>query len=81
MSVRECWRLTGVKARRDRLLGIQAALEELDVEWNMHPMVNPLVCCPRCGEEKLEPYEHPASFCGLSLNLSGEVDSANTGTQ
>jgi hypothetical protein len=62
--------LTGVKARRDRLLAIQAALEELDVEWNMHPMVNPLVCCPRCGEEKLEPYEHPdrkrdRSYAGL----------------
>jgi TIR domain len=54
--------LTGVRARRDRLLAIQGALDELDVNWNLHPMVNPLVCCPRCGEEKLEAFEQDYAY-------------------
>jgi hypothetical protein len=49
--------LTGNRARKDRLMAIQEAIAELDVEWNMHPMVGPLICCPRCGHEKLEGYE------------------------
>jgi hypothetical protein len=62
--------LTGKRARKDRLLAIQAAIEELDVEWNIHPMVNLMVCCPRCGEEKLQAFEQhyrdrDGSFAGL----------------
>lgn len=62
--------LTGVRARRDRLLAIQSALDDLDVAWNMHPMVGPMVCCPRCGEEKLDGYEdhddrHDRVYSGL----------------
>jgi hypothetical protein len=49
--------MTGTRTRKDRLLAIQAAIQELDVEWNIHPMVGPMVCCPRCGNEKLEGYE------------------------
>jgi hypothetical protein len=49
--------LTGTRARRDRLMAIQEAIEELDIEWNIHPMVGPMACCPRCGEEKLEAFE------------------------
>ena len=45
--------LTGTRTRKDRLLAIQSAIEELDVEWIIHPMVGPMVCCPRCGNEKL----------------------------
>jgi len=49
--------LTGTRSRKERLLAIQAVISELDIEWNIHPMVGPLACCPRCGREKLEGYE------------------------
>lgn len=75
--------LTGTRARKDRLLAIQAAIEELDVEWNMHPMVGPMVCCPRCGNEKLEGYEqtdykndrrYAGLFCAqCNWNGGGEI--------
>ena len=45
------------RSRKERLLAIQPPIEELDVEWNIHPMVGPLACCPRCGRERLEGYE------------------------
>jgi hypothetical protein len=62
--------LTGTRARKDRLRAIQAAIEELDVEWNLHPMVGPMICCPRCGNEKLEAYdqtdyEHDRRYAGM----------------
>jgi hypothetical protein len=50
--------LTGSRARRQRLLAIQAALEEMDVQWITHPALPPMVCCPQCGEtDKLEPWQ------------------------
>ena len=62
--------LTGTRTRKDRLMAIQAAIEELDVEWTIHPMVGPMACCPRCGNEKLEGFEqtdhkNDRSYAGL----------------
>jgi hypothetical protein len=62
--------LTGTRARKDRMLAIQAAIDQLDVEWNIHPLVPPMVCCPRCGHEKLEgygrtDYEHDRTYAGM----------------
>jgi hypothetical protein len=42
--------LTGARTRRLRLLAIQGALEEMDVQWITHPPLAPMVCCPKCGE-------------------------------
>jgi hypothetical protein len=42
--------LTGARTRRQRLLAIQGALEEMEVQWITHPLLPPMVCCPRCGE-------------------------------
>ena len=42
--------LTGSRTRRQRLLAIQAALQEMDVDWITHPALRPMICCPRCGE-------------------------------
>ena len=50
--------LTGSRTRRQRLLAIQTALQEMDVNWITHPALPPMVCCPRCGErETLEAWE------------------------
>jgi hypothetical protein len=62
--------LTGTRSRKERLLAIQAAISELDIEWNIHPMVAPLACCPRCGREKLEgyyqtDYKYDRTYTGL----------------
>jgi hypothetical protein len=42
--------LTGSRTKRQRLLAIQSAIEEMDVQWITHPLLPPMVCCPRCGE-------------------------------
>jgi predicted RNA-binding Zn-ribbon protein involved in translation (DUF1610 family) len=42
--------ITGTRTRKSRLMAIQKALDEMDVEWILHPMSNPMVCCPNCGE-------------------------------
>lgn len=42
--------LTGFRTRCQRLLAIQAALDEMDVQWITHPALPPMVCCPSCGE-------------------------------
>jgi len=44
--------LTGVRTRKLRLMAIQSALYDLDVNWITHPAVIPILCCPKCGEEK-----------------------------
>ena len=50
--------LTGTRTRQQRLLAIQRALEEMDVQWIQHPCLPPMVCCPRCGEtETLKSWE------------------------
>ena len=71
--------MTGTRTRKDRLLAIQAAVEELDVEWNIHPMVGPMVCCPRCGNEKLEgweqsDYKNDRSYAGMKCLRCGWSD-------
>lgn len=64
--------LTGTRSRKARLLAIQAAIAELDIEWKTHPNVGgaPLACCPRCGHEQLKGYEetdieNDRSYSGL----------------
>ena len=42
--------LTGLRTRRLRLLAIQGALQDMDVNWITHPALPPMVCCPTCGE-------------------------------
>jgi hypothetical protein len=50
--------LTGSRTKRQRLMAIQSALEEMDVQWITHPLVPPMVCCPKCGEtETLEGWQ------------------------
>jgi hypothetical protein len=50
--------LTGTRTRRLRLLAIQAVLQEMDVQWITHPLLPPMVCCPKCGEtDTLEPWQ------------------------
>jgi len=47
--------LTGHRSKRERLMAIQGAIYEMDVQWTTHPAARPLVCCPKCGEtEELE---------------------------
>jgi|GEM_PF-767664 len=66
--------LTGARSRNERLMAIQAAIEELDVEWNVHPMMGPMACCPECGNEKLEGFlqtddEHDRTYSGLHCKI------------
>jgi hypothetical protein len=50
--------LLGVRTRRLRLLAIQGALDDMDVEWFTSPAAPPLLCCPSCGEtDYLESWE------------------------
>ncbi|MCU1303603.1 MAG: hypothetical protein JWQ87_3887 [Candidatus Sulfotelmatobacter sp.] len=42
--------LTGARTKRARLLAIQRAIQEMDVQWTTHPLLVPMVCCPKCGE-------------------------------
>lgn len=50
--------LTGSRGRRERLLAIQHAIAEMDIEWILHPALPPMVCCPNCGEtETLKGWE------------------------
>jgi hypothetical protein len=50
--------LTRTRTRRQRLLAIQGALDEMDVQWITHPALPPMVCCPNCGEtETLESWQ------------------------
>jgi hypothetical protein len=42
--------LTGARTKRLRLLAITHAVQEMDVEWIAHPMLRPMLCCPKCGE-------------------------------
>ena len=43
--------LVGDRSRRVRLLALQHVLSDLDVTWHDSPTVNPILCCPHCGEE------------------------------
>jgi hypothetical protein len=44
--------ILGFRTRKARLMAIQEVLDELDVEWATSPGCNPLICCPKCGEEQ-----------------------------
>ncbi|MDO9535723.1 MAG: hypothetical protein Q7J85_10435 [Bacillota bacterium] len=44
--------LTGQRTQRARLLAIQSALDDMDLEWITHPALPPMVCCPNCGGDK-----------------------------
>ena len=43
--------LIGEHSRRARLLALQHVLSDLDVRWHDSPGINPIICCPKCGEE------------------------------
>lgn len=43
--------LLGERSRRARLVALQRVLSDLDVTWHENPGANPVVCCPKCGEE------------------------------
>jgi len=43
--------LIGDRARRARLLALQHVLSDLDVRWHTNSGINPIICCPECGEE------------------------------
>ncbi len=42
-----------------RIIPSQHVLSDLDVTWHDSPTVNPILCCPRCGEEhRVEGWEN-----------------------
>jgi len=63
--------LVGDRSRRDRLMALQHVLSDLDVTWHENPAVNPILCCPRCGEEhRIEGWQkyardHEGHYSGL----------------
>ena len=63
--------LVGDRSRRVRLLALQHVLSDLDVTWHDSPTVNPILCCPQCGEEhRIEGWEntdrtHDCHYVGL----------------
>lgn len=70
--------LTGNRTRRLRLMAIQAALDEMDVNWITHPAVTPMVCCPKCGEtEMLRAWERAGRgdiYAGMECTACGWAD-------
>ncbi|MGO9019650.1 MAG: toll/interleukin-1 receptor domain-containing protein [Syntrophobacteraceae bacterium] len=73
--------LTGTRSRRQRLLAIQAALQEMDVDWITHPALPPMVCCPKCGEtETLKGWEQISErgdlYRGMKCTSCGWSDGA-----
>jgi len=71
--------LVGNRSRRDRLLALQHVLSDLDVTWHDNPAVNPILCCPHCGEEqRIEGWNeyartHEGHYAGLRcLNCGWE---------
>ena len=71
--------LTGARTKRARLLAIQRAIEEMDVQWTPHPLLLPMVCCPNCGEtETLEGWEQQGRrgdlYAGLRCSKCGWSD-------
>jgi len=72
--------LTGARTRRQRLLAIQAALQEMDVQWITHPLLPPMVCCPKCGEtDTLEAWQQTdhrrdALYAGMRCTNCGWHD-------
>jgi hypothetical protein len=72
--------LVGDRSRRDRLMALQHVLSDLDVTWHANPAVNPVLCCPRCGEEQQiqgwEAYarDHEGHYAGLRCMKCGWED-------
>jgi hypothetical protein len=71
--------LLGHRSRRARLLAIQRVLSDMDVTWYDNRAVNPILCCPNCGEEKrIEGWHdfaqtHEGEYAGLRcLNCGWE---------
>lgn len=42
----------GFRTRKDRMLAIQEAIDEMDFNWVAGISFVPLICCPKCGAEK-----------------------------
>src|SRR5262245_37179075 len=72
--------LVGDRSRRARLMAIQHVLTDLNFTWHESPALNPIICCPRCGEEKLiEGWEdwarnHEGHYAGLRCMACGWND-------
>jgi hypothetical protein len=76
--------LTGARTQRLRLLAITTALQEMDVQWITHPLLPPMLCCPRCGDtETLESWQqtdprHEAHYAGMRCTACGWEDGSET---
>lgn len=76
--------LTGSLCRRARLLAIQKALSEMEVDWTLHPTLPPLLCCPNCGEEtSLRPWtwvdhDRDDAYAGVRCIRCGWSDGGST---
>ena len=72
--------LIGARSRRARLIALQRVLSDLDVTWHDSPGVNPIVCCPECGEEDdLDGWDeyartHDGHYAGLHCRKCGWSD-------
>lgn len=72
--------LVGRRSRRARLLALQHVLSDLDVTWHDNPAVNPIICCPACGEERrIEGWndwatDHEGHYAGLKCLSCGWSD-------
>jgi hypothetical protein len=72
--------LIGEHSRRARLLALQRVLSDLDVRWHDSPGINPIICCPQCGEEdEIRPWDeyaktHEGHYSGLRCLKCGWSD-------
>ena len=72
--------LIGKRSRRARLIALQHVLSDLDVTWRDNPGVNPILCCPECGEEDdIEGWDeyartHEGHYVGLRCQKCGWSD-------
>ena len=69
--------LIGERSRRARLVALQRVLSDLDATWHDSQGANPIVCCPKCGEEDaVESWDeyartHEAHYAGLRCGKCG----------
>lgn len=72
--------LMGLSSRGARLKAIQAALNEMDLQWHFVPTMPPLLCCPSCGRtDSIEPWSatddrRGDSYAGLRCKHCGWED-------
>jgi len=62
--------LLGKRTRKEKLLALQSAMEDLDVNWNYDPMAGTYACCPKCGHEELKgwqqaDYKNNRNYAGI----------------